>query len=178
MTYAFPVRALSAFAIATILSAHFISAVGHSGQNEIYMVCAVSYFISFLWLLSGTAGSALIVICFSGLALIFLALSIAAMAIGVFASLILCGALLLIGSRGRSLMSITAFFLNILALTIYVGLVLMWLNHFYSNVGGTDKIYLSPFYIVVPLLLSATGTAYFFCIENTNCQPKSSPRRA
>jgi hypothetical protein len=151
-------RVVSAFAILTLLSAHFLSVIYN---GEIYMLSAVSYGNRFMALLGDVAPSFVVLFCYSGAVLIVYALAIAGVAILVFVAFGLSTILVIVGNRSKAVLICAFMAFYALGSVIFGGCFLVWANHGIGD-RGADKLNLSPFFLIFPAIFLGIGCCYLW----------------
>jgi len=136
--------------IVTIVAGHVISASHH---EEVYLICAASYWLRACSLLDTVHSENLL----SGSLWIFISFAIVIGSLG--GALISSGVTLFVGPS-RVLLRINFLSYYFLGIILAVGLFLVSANHGLSGVKGADEVSLSSSYYVLPVAFALIGIIY------------------
>ncbi len=167
-------RLVSVAAIVTIVSGHFISA---SNLQEVYVICATSYYIRLVSFIAGpnaSAGMFLGSIGFTGVMFVL---------IGLFAGTLSAGIVLSVGhlcwpKSSERLLRATGVVYGILTLGMSIGLFLTFANRTLKNFRGADKIYVHPAYFLLPAMFALFAIFYYWRFASARPNQSSYPTPA
>jgi len=163
---------LRLIAYLTSLAGIFIIVAGHvisaSYHDEVYLICAVSYWLRACSLLDGVHSENLL----TGSLWIFITFVIVLGSLGI--ALISSGVTLFIGPN-RALLRVNFLSYYFSGIIIAVGLFLVSANHGISGVKGADEISLTSNYFVLPLALALIGGIYHLLWTSTEPAPSGRP---